>query len=123
MLAQTIFAGGANRARVRAAQAQEVAAQEDVASLRLLVDQQVFSVLSGLRLANDQIESATVAERYGRENLALAEGRYKVGVGNVVELNDAEYQATQAALQLVSARYNYEVASAKLDFALGRGPQ
>lgn len=123
MLAQTIFAGGANRARVRAAQAQEVAAQEDVASLRLLVDQQVFSALSGLRLANDQIESATVAERYGRENLALAEGRYKVGVGNVVELNDAEYQATQAALQLVSARYNYEVASAKLDFALGRGPQ
>lgn len=123
MLAQSIFAGGANRARVRSAQAQEVAAQEDVASLRLLVDQQVFSALSGLRLAADQIDSATVADRYGRENLALAEGRYKEGVGNVVELNDAEFQATQAALQLISARYNYEVAGAKLDFALGRGPQ
>lgn len=123
MLAQSIFAGGANRARVRAAQAQEVAAQEDVASLRLLVDQQVFAALSGMRLAKDQIDNAAVADRYARENLALAEGRYKTGVGNVVELNDAEYQATQAALQLVSARYNYEVASAKLDFALGRGPK
>lgn len=123
MLAQSIFAGGANRARVRAEQAQEVAAQEDVASLRLLVDQQVFAALSGMRLAKDQIDNAAVADRYARENLALAEGRYKTGVGNVVELNDAEYQATQAALQLVSARYNYEVASAKLDFALGRGPK
>lgn len=123
MLAQSIFAGGANRARVRAAQAQEVAAQEDVASLRLLVDQQVFAALSGMRLAKDQIDNAAVADHYARENLALAEGRYKTGVGNVVELNDAEYQETQAALQLVSARYNYEVASAKLDFALGRGPK
>ncbi|MGH9377232.1 MAG: TolC family protein [Terriglobia bacterium] len=123
MLAQSIFAGGANRARVRGAQAQEVAAQEDVASLRLLVDQQVFSALSGLRLAEDQINNAAVADGYARENLALAEGRYKVGVGDVVELNDAEYQATQAALQLVSTRYDYQVASAKLDFVLGHGPK
>lgn len=123
MLAQSIFAGGANRARVRGAQAQEVAAQEDVASLRLLVDQQVFSALSGLRLAEDQINNATVADGYARENLALAEGRYKVGVGDIVELNDAEYQATQAALQLVSTRYDYQVASAKLDFVLGHGPK
>ncbi|MGH9343442.1 MAG: TolC family protein [Terriglobia bacterium] len=123
MLAQSIFAGGANRARVRGAQAQEVAAQEDVASLRLLVDQQVFSALSGMRLAEDQINNATVADGYARENLALAENRYKVGVGTAVELNDAEYQATQSALRLVAARYDYQAASAKLDFALGRGPK
>ncbi len=122
-MTQSIFAGGANRARVRAAQAQEAAARDNVESLRLQVEQQVFSALSNLKLAQEQIGNAIEADRYARENLALAEGRYKVGVGNVVELDDAQFQATNAAIAVVTARYNYQIASAKLDFVLGRGPR
>jgi outer membrane protein TolC len=123
LLTQSIFSGGANRARVRAAQAQEAAARDNVESLRLQVEQQVFSALSNLKLAQEQIGNAIEADRYARENLALAEGRYKVGVGNVVELDDAQFQATNAAIAVVTARYNYQIASAKLDFVLGRGPR
>lgn len=123
LLAQSLFAGGANRAHVHAAQAQEVAARDNVESLRLQVQQQVFTALSNLKVAKEQIANAEEADRYARENLTLAEGRYKVGVGNVIELNDAEMQATSAAVQVVATRYDYQVAGAKLDFALGRGPQ
>jgi outer membrane protein len=123
ILAQTIFAGGANRAHLRAAQAQEMAAQYSVASFKLQVQQQVFAALSAVQVAQEQIANATVADRYARQNLSLAEQSYKEGVGDIILLDDAEYQATNAAMQLVAARYNYQVASANLDFAVGRGPK
>ena len=122
LLAQSIFSGGANTARLRQTQAEEVAARDDVDSVRLQVQQQVFAALSNLQVAHEQIITAQEANRFARENLALAEGRYQVGAGNVVELNDAQTQATNAALQLVTTRYNYQIARAKLDFVLGREP-
>lgn len=122
-LAQSLFSGGANTAHLRQAQAQQAAAQHDVDSLKLEVQQQVYAALSNLKVARDQIATAMVADRFARQNLALAEGRYSVGVGNIVELNDAQTQATSAALQLLAARYNYQVAKARLDFVLGRGPK
>jgi outer membrane protein len=123
MLAQTIFAGGANRAHLRAAQAQERAAQYNVSSFKLQVQQQVFAAVAAVQVAQEQIANATVADRYARQNLSLAEQSYKEGVGDIIQLDDAEYQATNAAMQLVAARYNYQVASANLDFAVGRGPK
>jgi outer membrane protein len=123
ILAQTIFAGGANRAHLHAAQAQETAARYSVSSFRLQVQQQVFAALSAVQVAQEQIATATVADRYARQNLALANQSYKEGVADIVLLDDAQYQATNAAMQLVAARYSYEVASASLDFALGRGPK
>jgi outer membrane protein len=122
MLAQSIFAGGANRAHLRAAEAQETASQYNVASFKLQVQQQVFAALSAVQVAQQQIANATVADRYARQNLALADQSYKEGVGDIIQLDDAHYQATNAAMQLVAARYTYQVASANLDFAVGRGP-
>jgi outer membrane protein len=123
MLAQTLFAGGANRAHLRAAEAQETASQYSVASFKLQVQQQVFAALSAVQVAQEQIANAMVADRYARQNLALAERSYKEGVGDIIQLDDAQYQATNAAMQLVAARYNYQVASANLDFAIGHGPK
>jgi outer membrane protein len=122
VLAQSIFSGGANRAHLRAEEAQETASQYNVSSFKLQVQQQVFAALSAVQVAEQQITNATVVDRYARQNLALADQSYREGVADVIVLDDAEYQATNAAMQLVAARYNYEVASANLDFALGRGP-
>jgi outer membrane protein len=123
LLGQSIFSGGANRARLHAAEAQATATQYDVSSFKLQVQQQVFAASSAVQVAQEQIANATVADRYAHENLALADQSFRVGVGDIIQLDDAEYQATGAALQLVAARYNYQVASADLDFVLGRGPK
>ncbi len=123
LLAQSIFSGGANSARLRQTRAEEAAARNNLDSLRLQVQQQVFVALSNLKLAHEQIVNAQEADRFARQNLALAEGQYHVGVSNIVELNDAQTQATDAELQLVATEYDYEVAKAKLDFVLGRGPK
>lgn len=64
--------------------------------------------------------SIGVAEKglqLARENLALAEGRYKTGVGNIIELTDAQASLTTAEANHVQALYNYKTALAALEKA------
>jgi len=55
-----------------------------------------------------------------REQLRLAEGRYAGGLGNAIELGDAQIAFTGAAAQAVQARYNLATARAQLAAALGK---
>ncbi len=55
-----------------------------------------------------------------KEQLRLAEGRYRAGTGSVIELGDAQVAATQAAAQVVQADYNLATARAQLLAAMGR---
>jgi outer membrane protein len=63
--------------------------------------------------ATDAYENAKVLER-------LAEGRYKAGVGNAVELSDAILQQANSAAQLVQAQFNLSIARGQFLRALGR---
>jgi outer membrane protein len=68
--------------------------------------------VSSLAAARDALTNA-------REQLRLAEGRYQVGVGSIIELSDAQVAATAAAAQQVQADYNVSAARAQLLRALG----
>ncbi|MBQ1973765.1 MAG: TolC family protein, partial [Paraprevotella sp.] len=61
-------------------------------------------------------ESVTQAEK-GRE---IAEKRYEVGRGTILELNSSEVALTQAQLTYNQAIYNYLVAKADLQSVMGR---
>jgi outer membrane protein len=65
-------------------------------------------------------ESIRVAEKgrqQARENLELAEGRYDTGVGNIIELTDAQASLTTAEANYVQALYNYKTTVAALEKA------
>ena len=49
----------------------------------------------------------------------LAQQRYTLGLGSIVELNQAQLNQTQAELDAASARYEYQVEAAALAFATG----
>ena len=51
----------------------------------------------------------------GRENLSLAEGRYKTGVGNIIELTDAQVALVSAEASRVQALVGYRTALATLE--------
>ena len=55
-------------------------------------------------------------------NLAvdLAQQRYKLGIGSIVELSQAQLNQTQAQVQQTSARYDYQTALAELNFQTGK---
>ncbi|OGP61487.1 MAG: hypothetical protein A2V65_06200 [Deltaproteobacteria bacterium RBG_13_49_15] len=69
--------------------------------------------------AIEAIRTAQTALRQAKENLDLAEGRYRAGVSNAVELSDAQVLYTQARSLLVQAVYNHLKAWAGLEFAVG----
>ncbi|HUY15237.1 MAG TPA: TolC family protein [Terriglobia bacterium] len=123
LFAQSLFSGGERHAALRQSEAERRVSQAQHASLFLRVRQGVYSAYSNVRVAQDQINTALTAASEAKENLQLAEGRYQVGYGNIIELTDAQLLATRTATQVVTTRFSYQSASAQLDFVVGKGPQ
>ena len=70
----------------------------------------------GVDIADQTVELA-------EENLRLAEGRYKAGIGDLLEFNDAQLLYTQNQSELVITYYNYLTALARIDRAVGVTPE
>ena len=62
-----------------------------------------------------QIPLQAVKVRQTRENYELAEGRYYVGLGDYIELQDAKVNYNNAQHSYINTIYNYNVARAGLE--------
>jgi outer membrane protein len=100
-------------ANLRATQANTEVLSQDIAKE---VEQTYLDVTSAWEL----IRATRKALESARENFRLAQGRYQVGVGSIIEVTDAQVQYFQADLRFVQALYDYRVAEAKLDKAIGK---
>jgi outer membrane protein TolC len=92
-------------------------AQEE--SLRQNIRLEAEQAFLGLKEA---IESITVTEKsvsQAKENYELASGRYQVGVGQPLEITDAEVLLANSRANYINALYNYKVAEARIDKAMG----
>jgi outer membrane protein len=81
---------------------------------------EVENALLAVRRAKSEIDAAQEALVNAQEQLRLAEGRYQTGVGNIIELGDAQVPVTRAAAQKVQADFDLATARAQLLHALGR---
>jgi outer membrane protein TolC len=88
--------------------------------LRLQIGKDVESAWLGVREASARIVSTEKEESAARENRALSMGRYQEGVGNIIEVTDAQSQALAAETAHIQAFYDYHTARARLDRALGK---
>lgn len=88
----------------------------------LAVSREVSQNYLNLHQASESIDTAALGLKQAEENLALAKGRYRTGVGNAIEFSDAEVLVTQARSVLVQANYTYLQALAELERAVGGGP-
>jgi len=66
-----------------------------------------------------QIPLMEVKVRHALENLELADGRYEVGLGDFIELQDAKVNYNNAQHSYVQAIYNFNIARAKLEKSMG----
>jgi outer membrane protein len=121
-LLQPLLSGGYNRAYLNETEQAKKAAESNLQSARLQVDREVYTDYANTTVAVQQIDLASVADREAAENLAFAEGRYSAGVGNIIELTDAELLAATASAQVVTARYSYQLAYGRLEVAAGKDP-
>lgn len=69
--------------------------------------------------AQERIKATRAAEQAARENLELANGRYQVGVGSIIEVTDAQALYVSAEVDYVNSLYNYKIAEAQLLRAVG----
>jgi outer membrane protein len=122
LLAQNLLDGGTKRGRLTAAQAEEAAARANLTSLLQKIRQEVFTDYADMKVAKDKIQLNQKAVAEAKENLALAEGRYAAGYGNIIELTDAQTVLTNSEVQEIVSRYDYQSAAARLDVAVGRTP-
>ena len=68
----------------------------------------------------NKIPVAFLGLKQAKENYELSYGRYKVGVGNPIELKDAQTQYQNAMLTYYQTMYDYNAAKATLEKTIGR---
>jgi outer membrane protein len=99
-------------AELAGAQASEEITAQNIA---LEVQQSFVDLVS----ARERIRTSEVLVTQARENLALAEGRYQVGVGPLIDVTDAELALTQAESENIQAIVDFKISEARLRKAMG----
>lgn len=115
-----LFGGGITDAQVRESRANTLALKAQYELQHQQVRADVEQARLSVRATKAAIEAAHEAAVNARIRLNLAEGRYQAGVGNIIELGDAQLALTTAAAQEVQAIFNLATARAKLLQALGQ---
>jgi outer membrane protein len=119
-LSWSLFQGGFTVAQVEETRAKAKVLRAQMHTLRLQALFELEQARLAVSAAKASLDYSNDAVRNSRERLRLAEGRYETGVGNVIELGDAQLAFTNASAQEVQAEYNLASARAQLMKALGR---
>ena len=118
-LSWNIFNGFSTQANVRKANLQAALAENDLANGRRGVASDVEKAVAQLAAARAQARVAQQSEQTAKEGLRLARTRQEVGVGNQLEVRDAELKLTQAQLNVVGSLVDGREAEAALRRAQG----
>lgn len=118
-LAIPLFSGYAPTYRIRAAEAgsEQKTAQRDRLNLQVALDvwnayQNLKTATESLRASADLMESATLSEQ-------VALGRYKAGVGTILDALSAQSALASARLQQIRAAFDWNLNRAALAHAMG----
>jgi outer membrane protein TolC len=109
-----LFSGFSRQYDLRAAEFEAEAARARAQSLRQEVVFQVFSAYYALQTATRRVATAKDLLASAEQSNQVALGRYKAGVGSVLDLLAAQTALAGARAQLVEARLAWSVSLAQL---------
>ncbi len=93
-------------------------AQEELQRQQVALDvEQAYLRLEEL---HERIRANEAAANAAKENLDLANGRYEVGVGSIIEATDAQNLYTDAQTTYIRTLYDYKIAEAQFIRAIGQ---
>jgi outer membrane protein TolC len=113
----SVFNGGLTTAQIGEAKANLANLRYNQEVLRQSIALEVRRAVLNVQQAAESIDVAHQGQIQARENLELAEGRYQTGVGNIIELTDAQAARTTAEANYVQATYSYQTSLAALEKA------
>ncbi len=112
-----LFAAEASEANYRAK-----AATENTRDLRDRVVRDVRTAWLAAKTAFQRVGVEAELTKEADLGLTLAQGRYQLGLGSIVELSQAQLQQTDAAIGYVNAQYQYRLSLSTLNFEIGAQP-
>jgi outer membrane protein len=120
VLSWNLFGGLLTQSTINEAEANldSLVAQNDAERQQVRLD--VEQAQLAIHAAIEALSAADEALKNAKDRLRLAEGRYQTGVGNIIELGDAQLALTTTAAQRVQADFAISTARAQLWHALGR---
>jgi outer membrane protein len=114
-----IFSGYAPTYRIRSAEATAEVREAQRDQLKLQISLDVWTAFQNLRTAHETIKSAEVLVNSATESARVALGRYKAGVGNIIDTLNAQSALASANQQKIKADLNRNIARAALAQAIG----
>jgi len=115
-----IFTGFSVGYGVRQAQATLEIREANAEQVRLQVTLDVWNGYNALDTANKLLTASATLLKTAQTNQEVALGRYKAGVGTIVDLLTAQAAEAAALQSRISAEQSWEIARAQLVLALGR---
>jgi outer membrane protein len=118
-----IFSGFRTRGEEKESLASIGKLKANLRKMALEVNREVLKAFIGVSESKETMDTAKIALREAKENMALAQGRYGTGLGDAIEFADAEMALTISKNDLVDATYGYLQDLARLENAVGNWRQ
>jgi outer membrane protein len=114
-----ILNGGLFKARRQEAHFRALEADQRLRDETEAIARDVRTAWAGSTVAYQRLDVTAQLLRQAALALDLAQGRYSLGLSNIVELTQAELNVTSAAIENLNAKYDYQTTYATLQYTLG----
>ncbi len=114
-----LFSGFLTKYQVEEAKANLNVQKANEESLRQSIFLEVQQAYLNFKEAEERIPVAELNVKQAQENFEIADGRYAAGVGSPIEVTDASVALTNAKTAFIQALYDYKIAIASLEKAMG----
>jgi outer membrane protein len=118
-LSLPVFDGGLNSAKRSEAELRAQAAAEKLRDAENTAIHEVRAVGLNVNYAWERLDLTRKLFDNASYAFELAEARYKLGSSSIVELSQAQLSKTEAEIAHTSAKYEYEIQRAMLNFEIG----
>ena len=114
-----VFNGKLFTARYAEANLRAQAEEQRLHELENSIGREVRVAWLDVNTAYQRLDLTSQILDQARQALDLADARYKLGLSSIVELQQAQLNETQAAIDQASAKYDYSAKTASLNYAIG----
>ena len=114
-----VFNGHLFSARREAAHQRAMESDQRLRNQQQIITRDVRVAYGGAITAYQRIDVTAQFLRQAALALDLARGRYNLGLSSIVELTQAELNLTQAEIENLSAKYDYQSQYAVLEYTIG----
>jgi outer membrane protein len=114
-----LFSGFSTTYRVRSAEAQVEAKNAQLEQMHLQVSLDVWTAYQNLTTATQSLRTTAVLLDSAQQSAQVALGRYKAGVGSILDVLNAQSALASARQQRIQSTFNWNISRATLAQAIG----